>query len=196
MKRRTLSLTNLTALGSIFLLLSCFGSRDKEAQNTAGAASVESPKNGVTIEAKYDTRLDNLIPGYKIVNVGLTNNGVDAIRLNPLKDKWEITDAYGKNRRAINSLRVKDPRAWGQLPQNLKKLVEYPIAVSMGYTETLDLFYPADVDLTAFRSISFYCAELDLTFDAMTDIDPDRETLTNPPVDKPAGRKKKSQLNN
>jgi len=95
---------SLTAFAVLLLLASCF-SRDSKPKNSS-SASLDVPQKGVTIEASYDPRLNNLIPGYKIITIALTNNGVDILKLDPLRDRWEIVDAYGKNRRAINSIRI------------------------------------------------------------------------------------------
>jgi len=112
-----------------------------------------------------------LIPGYKIVTIALTNNSVDVLKLNPIKDRWEITDAAGKNRRAINSMRVHNPSLFGRLPSKMQNLVDYPVGISVGYSETIDIFFPAATDLRNFRNISFYNAAVDQKFDAMANLD-------------------------
>ncbi len=171
-------------------LIACFSARQsKGPDKNKSSATVEVPNKGIIIEAKYDPRLDSLIPGYKIVTVALTNNGIDTLRLNPLKDRWEVTDAYGKNRRAINSVRIKDPSTWGKLPDRLKQLIEYPIAVSMNYSETIDLFFPQGMDLTHFRAISFYAAERNEKYDAMASLESENQIPINPPSETPANPK-------
>ncbi len=162
---------NLNLLFSVTvaaLLAACVTSRDDKPSTSS---RVEVPNQGVTIDAKYDSRLDNLIPGYKILTLAVTNNGFDVIKLNPLKDKWEIVDAYGKTRRAINSLRVQNPSLFNRLPGKLQSLIEYPVGVAVGYTETIDVFFPQHQELTAFRSISFYNSERDQKFDVTTNLE-------------------------
>lgn len=148
-------------------LMACTAS-DKE---PGTSARVELLKQGITLDARYDPRLDNLIPGYKILTVAVTNNSVDILRLNPLRDKWEITDAMGKKRKAINSLRIKDPGLFSRLPSKVQQLIDYPVGISVGYSETIDLFFPQSVDLNAFRTISFFNANLDQTFDMLSNLD-------------------------
>ncbi|HKY62855.1 MAG TPA: hypothetical protein VJR29_05485 [bacterium] len=174
-------------------LTACFSARESGPKNSA---RVELHQHGIIIEAKYEPALDNLVPGYKIVTVGLTNNGTDILKLNPLRDRWEIVDATGQKRKAYNSLRIKDPAIWSRLPGQMKEMVEYPVAVAMGYSETLDLFFPSTVDISDFRSISFYSAERKETYDILqldnrevpaTEVEP-RQTGDGAPA--PRSRKK------
>ena len=155
---------------TLIALTACFGEKEDNPK-TSSSAHVDVNKEGITLDAKYDNRLDNLIPGYKIVTVAVTNNGVDIMKLNPLKDRWDVTDAYGKPRRAINSLRISNPQAWSSLPEKVKSLIEYPVGVSVGYTETMDLFFPNSLDLTAFRSISFYNGTNDKKYDVVANLE-------------------------
>ncbi|HCU25625.1 MAG TPA: hypothetical protein DF383_11470 [Deltaproteobacteria bacterium] len=158
----------------IFALAAC-SYRESGGPNSGGQARVELHKQGVIIEAKYNPDLDNLIPGYKIVTVALTNHGFDLLKLNPLRDRWEIVDALGQNRRASNGLRIKDPKAWSRLPPQVKELIEYPVGVTVGYSETIDLFFPNNIDLTAFRAISFYSAERKEKYDILAIDQPEKE---------------------
>jgi len=158
----------------LILLTACFGAKESKNPNNSGSR-VELHAQGITIDAKYNADLDNLIPGYKIVTVGLTNNGVDILKLNPLRDRWEIVDAAGRKIKAYNCLRIKDPHTFSRLPSRMKEMIEYPVAVPLGYSETLDLFFPNHIDLTGFRSISFYSAERKQDYDMLA-IDPSRET--------------------
>ncbi|MCP5468435.1 MAG: hypothetical protein H7A32_04115 [Deltaproteobacteria bacterium] len=146
--------------------LSCYPSAEKQDKGTTNR-EMKLHKHGITIDARYDPRLDNLIPGYKIMTIGLTNSGYDVLRLNTLKDHWEIVDAWGRKQKAIHSLRVKDPHTFVRLPDKLQQMVEYPVGVSVGYSETIDLFFPKDTDLKAFRAVSFYSAERKMTYDVL-----------------------------
>lgn len=161
------------------LLISCFSSTDKQPRSSA---RVDAPKDGVTLEADYDPRLDNLVPGYKIITVALTNNSFEVIKLNPLKDRWEIIDAAGRPRKAINSIRVHNPRIFSSLPSQMQTLVDYPVGVNIGYSETIDLFFPQSTDLRNFRTISFYVAEWDKKIDAMANLDSPTAVPVNPPT--------------
>jgi len=181
MNKKTLSL--LLCLPLLPLLISCFKSKDAESSKNTQRVNVA--KEGVLIDAKYDSRLDNLVPGYKILTVGLTNNGVDIMRLNPLSDKWEVVDAFGKTRKAITSLRIKEPGLYGRLPPKMQQLLEYPTGISVGYSETIDLFFPNNVSLDSFRSIAFYSAERKTTFDITADLENTRQVPIDPQVDAP-----------
>lgn len=176
----------LPAALTLFALTACFGAKESTNPRNSGSR-LELQKEGIIIDAKYNADLDNLIPGYKIVTVGLTNNSVDMLKLNPLRDHWDIVDATGSTRRAYNSLRIKDPAAYSRLPPKVKELIEYPVAINMGYAETLDLFFPSNVDLTGFRSISFFSAERKKNYDMLA-MDGSREVPTEvatqaPPAD-------------
>ncbi len=151
------------------LLLACSA---RESGKGAGSSQrLELHKHGIILDARYDPRLDNLIPGYKMITVAVTNNSIDILRLNPLKDKWEITDAMGRKRKAINSIRIKDPSLFGRLPQKVQQLIDYPVGISVGYSETIDLFFPNNHDLNAFRSIGYYNSELGTDFNMMSNLE-------------------------
>ena len=115
--------------------------------------------------------MDNLVPGYKFILVGLTNHSTDVLKLDPIRDRWTIVDAYGKKHRAINSLRIKDPKTFGRLPSRLQELLEYPVGVSVGYSETVDLIFPSSIELDAFRAISFYSEDRNNTYDMLTNME-------------------------
>lgn len=165
-------------------LISCNPGSKKE---VGTSQRVEVQKHGVILDAKYDPRLDNLIPGYKILHVALTNRGIGVLRLNPLKDRWFIVDAFGQKKRAITSLRIKDPGTFGRLPGKLQQMIEYPVGVSVGYTDTIDLFFPASQELNAFRSISYYNASHKRTYDVMSNMDsPTHQPVTRTPAEQAA----------
>lgn len=153
---------------TILCLSACFSS--KEGGNVS-SQRVSINKHGIILDASYDPRLDNLVNGYKIMTVVVTNNGFDVLRLNPLKDKWEVVDAMGKTHKAINSLRIKDPSTFSQLPSKLQQYLDYPVGVSMGYSETVDLLFSNRINLKAFRSISFYSEDRKQTFDMLSNLD-------------------------
>jgi hypothetical protein len=152
----------------VFPSLGCFSHSEGPQSKTASQARLNLPNWGVTIDATYDRKLDGIVPGYRILTVALTNRSVDMIKLDPVNDQWFIEDAWGRKQKAIVSLRVRDPRAWTELPPRVKDLVEYPAGVQMGYTQTFDIFFPESIDLDRFRSISFYSAILKQNFDALS----------------------------
>ena len=104
-------------------------------------AGLNIPSWGVAIDAVYDKRLDHLIPGYKIINVVLTNRSPGTIYLDPGKDAWIIRDNVGKNHRAINHLRFASEKLWLALPVGLKDQLEYPHAVRTGNSTKIALFF-------------------------------------------------------
>lgn len=166
-------------IASLFpvLFASCYPSAEKQDRGTT-SRELKIHKHGITIDARYDPRLDNLVPGYKIMTVGVTNSGFDILRLNPLKDQWDVIDAWGRKQRAIHSLRIKEPHVFVRLPERLQQMVEYPVGISVGYSETVDLFFPNSVDLKAFRSVSFYNAERKITYDVLNNF----ESPTHVPI--------------
>lgn len=166
---------------TIALLTACFSGRESGKKGSS-SHRLNISKHGVILDANYDPRLDDLIPGYKILTVAVTNQSVDVMRLNPLKDKWEVVDAMGKKRRAINSLRIKNPHVFSQLPSKVQQLIDYPVGISVGYSETVDLFFPDHVDLNAFRTISYYNAEREQVYDMMTNLESPTHVPAGTPV--------------
>lgn len=154
---------------TLFLIFTaCFSARQSGVNKNVSAVGLKVPKKGLTIDANYDPRLDNLIPGYKVITIALTNNSFEVLKLNPLKDRWVIEDANGRKHKATNSVRIQDPRVFAMLPAQVKKLIDYPSGISVGYTETFDVFFPEDTDLEAFRSVSFYNSGLGENFDIVS----------------------------
>lgn len=142
--------------------------RQSKSKKVRSEAGLNIPKWGVAIDAVYDSRLDSLIPGYKILNVVLTNRGAQTIYLDPQKDKWRIRDNVGKERTAINHLRLADEKLWAALPDGLKKKIDYPQAVRTGHSTQLDLFFPSSTELFNFREISWKSAFFKKEFNVFT----------------------------
>jgi len=197
--------TSLFSLGIILTSISvagCMGGGGGSTPKTASQTRLNLPNWGIVIDATYDTKLDGVIPGYKILTVALTNRSVDIIKLDQASDQWFIEDAWGKKQKGINSLRLRDPNVWAQLPPKVKDIIEYPGGVQMGYTQTFDLFFPDSIDLQRFRSISFYSANLKQNFDALSSTsmeravpateDPNTESIDKY-VPKPTGSAKKAK---
>ncbi len=151
---------NLLPLGLVILLIlpACYSARTSGTNRNVSAVGLKVPKKGVTIDASYDKRLDSLLPGYKVVTIALTNNSTDILKLNPLKDRWTIETADGRTSKAINSIRIKDPVLFSRLPDPVKRLIDYPNGVAVGYTETFDVFLPHNMDLESFRSVAYFNA--------------------------------------
>lgn len=131
-------------------------------------AGLNIPAWGVAIDAVYDKRLDNLVPGYKLVNVVLTNRSPSTIYLDPTKDVWIIRDSLGKNHRGINHLRFTNEKMWLSLPVGLKDQLEYPHAVRTGNSTKIDLFFPIETELAGFREVSWKSDHFKQVFDVYT----------------------------
>lgn len=127
-------------------------------------AGLNIPKLGIAIDAVYDSKLDNLLPGYKILNVVLTNRSMATINLDSKKDKWQVTDSLGKTHKAMTHLRVSDKKLWDVLPVGLKNELEYPHMVRVGNTTKIDLIFPSYVELGFFKQLNFASSSLKKTF--------------------------------
>ncbi len=145
----------------------CITSSGKDSK-TSSTQRLNVPNWGITIDATYDKKLDEVVPGYKLLTVAITNRSIDMIKLDPNGDHWTIEDAWGRKQKAVVSLRIRDPRIWDLLPPKVKDLVEYPAGVQMGYSQTFDLFFPQGVELEGFRSIAYYSSTLKQNFDAVS----------------------------
>ncbi|MFH1831076.1 MAG: hypothetical protein ABH871_09950 [Pseudomonadota bacterium] len=127
----------------------------KEVLRVPGGANI--PSLGISIDASYDPRLDNFVPGYKVINVALINQGFSIIYLDPEKDKWQIKLA-GKSKliNAIHDLRRTDPEAWNKIPKRARALVGYPLVLPIGAREVIDIFVPDSVDVEKFNELDIY----------------------------------------
>ena len=114
-----------------------------------------SPTTGVGFDVNYDPRLDNVIPGYKVVTVAYTNNSMNILQMSPEKDSWWIEDRMGKKIKAVIDLRANDPDVWAGLQKKLKVLLEYPLLIRIGKTETIDLLFKSSINLSEFKSVIF-----------------------------------------
>lgn len=114
-----------------------------------------TPILSMGFEAVYDPRLDNLIPGYKIVTVAITNSSLEYLQLDLLADQWWVVDRNKSKHKAILSLRDKNPDAWAKLAPRLRKIIEYPLMVRIADTATIDLLFPNNVRLNEFREVVF-----------------------------------------
>lgn len=118
---------------------------------------------GLVLDASYDSRLDNLVPGYKIIDVALVNQSFNIVLLHPEKDRWEIKlgGDEGKTIPAIYNLRGKLPQAYNTLPERIKPLLSYPLALPIGAREVIDIFVPDSVDVTNFTELHVYLHSVD-----------------------------------
>jgi len=63
-----------------------------------GGANI--PSAGLAVDASYDPRLDDLVPGYKVINVAVFNQSLNIITLDPSSDRWWVKFADGKKKKA------------------------------------------------------------------------------------------------
>lgn len=168
------------------LAVFCFGlsaqakmeSTRKPSNKITSEAGLNIPAWGVAVDAVYDKRLDNLVPGYKILNVVLSNRSATTIYLDPSKDKWVIVDSLGHKHTGINLLREENEKLWDKLPDGLKQQLEYPQAVRVGNTTKIDLFFPLKTELASFREINWASAHFKKEFNISTAMEKDQDLGT------------------
>lgn len=125
----------------------------KKTKQVESEAGLNIPAWSVAIDALYDPQLDDLIPGYKILNVVVTNRGTDVIYFDTGKDRWQVHEATGRGHKGINHLRLVDENLWNSLPVGLKNELEYPQMVRGGHTSKIDLLFRSSVELANFRDL-------------------------------------------
>jgi hypothetical protein len=123
---------------------------------------------GLAIDAIYDPRLDDLVPGYHIVNLVVTNRSGDAIQLNTRRDRWYIIDSMGKKHTAYNHVKQFNEKLWPQLPKKMQDMLEYPHVVNPGKATNIDVFLPKSVDLHHFREVVWKSEHFNREFNVFT----------------------------
>ena len=123
----------------------------KIAEDIRSEAGLNIKDWGIAIDALYDARLDDLIPGYRIINIVLTNRSAEDIQLSTNKDKWYILDNMGKKHTAYNHVKDFSEKIWVELPGKMQDMLDYPHTVSPGKSTNIDLFFPKEIDLYHFR---------------------------------------------
>ncbi|MDO8519243.1 MAG: hypothetical protein Q7T11_03665 [Deltaproteobacteria bacterium] len=162
----------------------------KAPKKITSEAGLNIPAWGVAVDAVYDKRLDTLLPGYKILNVVLSNRGIDTIYLDPSKDKWVIIDSVGRKHHAINHLRKEDEKLWDSLPDGLRQKLEYPQAVKVGNSAKIDLFFSSKTELAGFREIEWDSVHFKKEFNILT---ASENNLEAGPKEEPLPKEAKSQ---
>lgn len=151
------------------LILAVGGSamaRKKQVVKTMGGALI--PSFGIVIDASYDPKLDNFVPGYKMLNVAIMNNSFNIIEMSPEKDQWWIKTKSGEKKfRVIGDLRSEDAAAWSNIPDNARNLIAYPLLLPIGARQVIDLFVPEKVPVEDFEKIIIYINYLGTTFEVM-----------------------------
>lgn len=134
--------------------------RPKKPGPIRSQSGTQIPALGLAFDVSYDPATDGVIPTYRVLNIGITNNSLEVIPLDPLADRWWVVDRNGKKHQAITGLRRADPDMWARLPMGLKKLIEYPLMVPIGATQPIDLLFPGKVRLNEFQHVIFHSAGL------------------------------------
>lgn len=160
-----IKLITFLVAGCLLLLAGCVGRgvevRAKKPPPVITLAGTQIPALAIAFDISYDPKTDGVVPDYSIVNVSITNNSLQVVPLDPMADKWWIVDRKGKRHAGIISLRRTDPDRWASLPVGLKKLLEYPLMVPIGSTQSIDLLTPAKVNLNELREVVFRSVGLD-----------------------------------
>lgn len=187
MKKNTFALGFLlgaSLIGFLFLFEpSASAKRQVRKQKIESEAGLNIPDWGIAVDGLYDKRLDNLVAGYKILNVVVTNRSGKTISFDPRKDQWLVRDSIGKSHKAITHLKIGNRRVWEALPEALKKKLEYPQLVHNGNMAKIDLFFPLNADLENFRSLEWRSAFFKKEFVIVTTGDKEVE-LQSPAVEK------------
>ncbi len=116
-------------------------------------AGLNIPEIGIAIDSVYEKRLDNLIPGFKLLLVVVSNKTSKPIYFDPKKDQWGIRDHLNQLHRGFNHPRSMSKKTWDKLPPGLKQELEYPQIIHDGNTAKIDLLFPISVELENFRTL-------------------------------------------
>lgn len=140
-------------------------SRKQGVIRVPGGANI--PSVGLAIDASYDPRLDDLVPGYKIISVALFNQSFNIVALDPAMDRWWVKFADGSKKKAIFDLRSQLPEVWSKLPDKVKSLVTYPLYLPVGARQVVDLFVPDTVNAAQFNVIVIQLRSVPLGIEVM-----------------------------
>ena len=162
MKKLLALMVMMLMLGT--LCLHSAHAKKKQVLRVPGGTSV--PKLGMAIDASYDPRFDNFVPGYKILQVAIVNNSFNMIPMDPKKDKWSVVTLEGKKvYPAIVDLRLDNPRAWNALPEKTRNIIAYPLILPIGARQVFDLFVPAGAPLETFRQVNIDINSMDVALE-------------------------------
>lgn len=153
----------------VFLLIFSAGSSDAAKKKVIKAVG-GTPINefAMVIDASYDPKLDNFVPGYKMLNVAIMNNSFRIIEMNPQKDQWWIkTKNSDKKFRVIGDLRNDAPSVWSKLPDRARSLISYPLLLPIGARQVIDLFVPDGVPIEDFSEVIIYIDSINATIDVL-----------------------------
>jgi len=118
------------------------------------------PSLGIAFDASYDPSTDDIVPGYKILSVAISNGSIDIMGTDSTIDKWYVVDIKGSKHEAIIDLKNEDPATYASLPPRLRQMVSYPLLVQVGETRVIDLLFKKGVNLDAFKFVRFQSGSL------------------------------------
>lgn len=148
------------------LLAAPAGAKKKQVIRAMGGTII--PGYSMAIDASYDSRLDTMVPGYKMLNVAMMNNSFRIIEMNPQRDQWWIkTKNATKKYKVIGDLRGEDSTAWNGIPENARALISYPLLLPIGARQVVDLFVPDKVPIGDFQELDVYIDSMGVTFEIM-----------------------------
>lgn len=152
---------SLTIIVLVLSIAACVSQSRRMAASDAAYQDVYVPSGtsvpalSIGFEVAYDPQTDNIVPGYKIITVAITNSSLEYLQTDEMVDQWWVVDR-GKNRhKAVLNLREKNPDAWAKLPPRLRKFVQYPLMVRIGDSTTIDLLFPNTINLNEYREVVF-----------------------------------------
>jgi hypothetical protein len=141
---------------SLFLVVLFLGfdvdARSRKEIKVMGGVPIEGMN--ITMDASYDPRLDNLVPGYKVISAVIINESFNIILLSPSNDKWHVR-LKGSRRKVgvVHDLRSADPKVWSRLPDGLKRKLGYPLFIPIGAKQVIDLFVPDKISVEKFTNV-------------------------------------------
>ena len=146
-------------LAVMFLASADVCARKKQKIKVLGGVPIKGV--GIVVDAGYDSRFNNMVPGYKIVSVAIVNESFNIIPLEVDRDKWSIK-VKGKRKkiRGIHSLRSAKPKIWAKLPEGVKKIEVYPMLLPIGAKQVIDLFFEDKVPVEDFSEVIIEIASL------------------------------------
>lgn len=156
-----MTLRTLTMIVLCLTISACMSQSRKSIASDAAYQDIYVPSGtaapalGIGFETSYDPQTDNIVPGYKIITVAITNGSLEYLQTDEMVDQWWVVDR-GKNRhKAVLNLREKNPDVWAKLPPRLRKFVQYPLMVRIGDSATIDLLFPNTINLNEYREVVF-----------------------------------------
>jgi len=123
----------------------------------------------LVIDASYDARFDDFVPGYKVINVAVINQSFNIIYLDPDNDRWSIKIA-GKRRPVpvIHDLRKSAPKTWAGLSEKTRNIMGYPLFIPVGARQVIDVFVPNSVDAASFTELGIFLKSLNTRIEILS----------------------------